>query len=149
VTSEREVADRGWRRQLAAGHAFDAFSWQEVEVDRGDLALDMAVTPQVVNSAGALQGGLMATLADSVAGMALLRGDDPYQDCATSDLHISYLAGARVGPVRAVATVLRRGRRSAVVRVDLVDRGAGDLPVATATLTFSARRAPGPGGPTG
>jgi acyl-coenzyme A thioesterase PaaI-like protein len=52
-------------------------------------------------------------------------------------MQVSFLAGARVGPVRAVAHVLRRGRRSAVVRVDVYDLGADDLHVTTSTLTFS------------
>lgn len=127
-------------RVLAEGHAFDAFDWREVEVEGADLALEMEVTPFVVNSSGALQGGLMATLADMVAGSVLVKGDGAYQSAFTSELHISYLAGARVGPVRASAHVLRRGKRSAVVRVEMIDRGADDLPVATCTVTFSVRR---------
>jgi len=128
---------------LAPGHAFDSFDWKAVEVEGADWAMEMEVTPQVVNSAGALQGGLMATLVDMVAGTALLRGEGAYERSATSELHISFLAGARVGPVRAVATVLRRGGRTAVVRVDVHDRGAEDLQVATATLTFAVRPAGG------
>jgi uncharacterized protein (TIGR00369 family) len=129
------------KRVLAEGHAFDAFDWREVEVEGADLALEMEVTPLVVNSSGALQGGLMATLADMVAGSALVNGTSAYQSAFTSELHISYLAGARVGPVRAAAYILRRGKRTAVARVEMVDRGADDLPVATCTLTFSVRRA--------
>ena len=131
---------------MAEGHAFDSFAWREVAVDGADMAYDMEVTPLVVNTSGALQGGLMATLADTVAGIALVRGEGAYRSAFTSELHISYLAGARFGPVRAVAHVLRRGNRSAVVRVEMVDRGAGDLPVATCTVTFSVRRT-GPGDP--
>ena len=137
--TDREPA----KRMLAEGHAFDAFDWREVAVDGSDLALEMEVTPYVVNSSGALQGGLMATLADMVAGSALVKGDGAYQSAFTSELHISFLAGARVGPVRATAHVLRRGKRTAVVRVEMVDRGADDLPVGTCTLTFSVRRPPG------
>jgi uncharacterized protein (TIGR00369 family) len=128
-------------RVLAEGHAFDAFDWREVAVKGADLAIEMAVTPYVVNSSGALQGGLMATLADMVAGSALVKGEGAYQSAFTSELHISYLAGARVGPVRATAHVLRRGKRTAVVRVEMLDVGADDLPVATSTVTFSVRRA--------
>jgi acyl-coenzyme A thioesterase PaaI-like protein len=72
-----------------------------------------------------------------VAGTALLRGEEPYLRGATSELQISFLAGARVGPVLATARVLRRGQRSAVVRVEVCDAGADDLHVATATLTFA------------
>jgi uncharacterized protein (TIGR00369 family) len=99
--------------------------------------MEMEVTPQVVNSSGALQGGLLATLVDMVAGSALLRGDHAYERTATSELQVSYLDGARIGPVVATAHVLRRGRRRAVVRVEVRDRGADDLHVATALLTFA------------
>jgi acyl-coenzyme A thioesterase PaaI-like protein len=75
-----------------------------------------------------------------VAGMALLSGEDAYERSATSEMQISFLAGARVGPVRAVAHILRRGYRSAVVRVEVHDLGADGLHVATSTLTFSARK---------
>jgi uncharacterized protein (TIGR00369 family) len=131
----------GAGRKLADGHAFDAFEWRPVEVAGVDGAIDMEVTPRVVNSSGALQGGLLATLCDMVAGTALLGGDSPYERSATSELHISFLEGARTGPVRATARILRRGRRTAVVRVDVVDRGAGDALVAVATLTFAVRGA--------
>ncbi len=124
---------------LGGGHAFDSFDWRDVEVEGADWAMEMEVTPRVVNSSGALQGGLLATLIDMVAGTSLLRGRSAYGRSATSELQVSFLAGARVGPVRATAHVLRRGGRSAVVRVDVHDLGADHLHVATATLTFSVR----------
>jgi uncharacterized protein (TIGR00369 family) len=125
--------------RLVLGHAFEALEWKTVEAPQADWAIEMEVTPRVVNSSGALQGGLLATLIDLVAGTALLRGEEAYERTATSELQVSFLAGARVGPVLATAHVLRRGRRSAVVRVDVHDRGAQDLYVATATLTFAVR----------
>lgn len=136
-----EPAERE-RRRLAEGHAFDALDYRPVEVAGADWALEMDVTPQVVNSSGALQGGLLATLCDVAAGMALLQGPDPYQRSATTELHLSFLEGIRRGPALATAQVLRRGRRSAVVRVDVRDRGVGDRLAATATLTFAVRRPP-------
>jgi uncharacterized protein (TIGR00369 family) len=131
---------------LAPGHALDTFEMRPVEVAGADWAMEMEVTPLVVNSSGALQGGLLATLVDMVAGTALVRGEGAYARTATSEMQISFLAGARVGPVLATAQVLRRGRRSAVVRVDVRDRGAGNLHVAAATLTFAARGGTDPPG---
>jgi uncharacterized protein (TIGR00369 family) len=131
------------RPALVEGHAFEALDWHEVTVEGADWAIEMAVTPRVVNSSGALQGGLLATLADMVAGTALMRGSDPYVRSATTEMHVSFLEAARQGPVVATAYVLRRGRRTAVVRVDVRDRSAGDILVATATLSFAVRRAEG------
>jgi uncharacterized protein (TIGR00369 family) len=136
----RDVTSEPARRELASGHAFEAFSWRDITVEGADWAMEMDVTPRVMNSSGVLQGGLLATLIDMVAGVATMRGDDPYVRNATSEMQISYLAGARVGPVRAVAHILRRGRRMAVVRVDVHDVGADNLYVASATLTFAGKR---------
>jgi uncharacterized protein (TIGR00369 family) len=127
------------RIELAAGHAFESFTWRDVVVEGADWAMEMDVTPRVVNSSGVLQGGLLATLIDMVAGVSLQRGEQAYLRNATSEMQVSFLAGARVGPVRAVAHILRRGQRSAVVRVDVHDLGADDLYVATSTLTFSVK----------
>ena len=125
--------------RVGVGHTFDTLEWRDVEVEGADWAMEMEVTPRVVNSSGALQGGLLATLIDMAAGTSLLRGESAYGRSATSELQVSFLDEARVGPVRAAAHVLRRGRRSAVVRVDVHDLGADRLHVATATLTFAVR----------
>lgn len=130
---------------LASGHAFESFNWRDVTVDGADWAMEMEITPKVVNSSGALQGGLLATLIDMVAGVSLLRGEDSYMRSATSEMQISFLDGARRGPVRAEAHVLRRGYRSAVVRVDVYDAGADDLHVAAATLNFAVKPRPSDG----
>ena len=130
---------------LPPGHVFESFDLRTVEIPGADWAMEMAITPLVVNSSGVLQGGLMATLIDLVAGTALLRGKLASQRGTTSEMHVNFLAAARVGPVRATAHILRRGKRSAVIRVDVQDLGAQDLHVATATLTFAVR--PGEGSP--
>ena len=91
-------------RLLAPGHAFEAFDWRPVTQEGADWVMEMEVTPRVVNSSGALQGGLLATLIDSVAGMSLMpgvmEGDFPGPRPVTSEMQVSFLAAARVGPVR-------------------------------------------------
>jgi uncharacterized protein (TIGR00369 family) len=123
--------------RLVPGHAFEAFEWRVVPEEGADWVMEMEVTPRVVNSSGALQGGLLATLIDSVGGMSVMQGDPAGSRPLTSEMQVSYLAGARVGPVRATAHILHRGRRSAVVRVDVRDVGADNLHVATGTLRFA------------
>jgi uncharacterized protein (TIGR00369 family) len=134
--------------RLTPGHAFEAFDLRTVEVPGADWAMEMEVTPQVVNSSGVLQGGLLTTLVDLVAGTAIWRAGPAPLKGSTTELNVSFLAPARVGPVRATAHVLRWGKRSVVVRVDVHDRGAEDLFVATATLTFAVRPVEGTPGTT-
>jgi uncharacterized protein (TIGR00369 family) len=123
-------------RVLAAGrHLLQQLTFRDVEVNGADLAIDLDLGPTVTNPRGALQGGIMATLVDIVAGRAVLL-DGPRDGVATTDLSIHYLRGLTVGPARAVATVVRRGRSLAVVTVDVIDVGTGEL-CAVSTVAFS------------
>jgi uncharacterized protein (TIGR00369 family) len=129
---------------LAAGqHLLQQLDFRDVEHDGADLAVELDLDPRVTNPRGALQGGLMATLVDVVAGRAVLEAAPvPLTGIATADLTIHYLKGLTVGPARAVATVVRLGRSLAVVTVEVLDMGSGQL-CAVSTVAFSVSP-PGP-----
>jgi uncharacterized protein (TIGR00369 family) len=108
---------------------------REAPVTTGDYAMEMPVGPHVANNRGGLQGGLLATLVDVVAGIASLIGLPPGISAATSDLNLHFLSGVTVGPARAEAWVKRRGKRVIVVQVEVSDVGR-DVLSAIATATF-------------
>jgi uncharacterized protein (TIGR00369 family) len=83
-----------------------------------------------------VQGGLIATLADIVAGRSLLGGLPEGHLLTTADLSIKYLASNDVGPIRAEATIIRRGRNLCIVQVEITDTGTERL-TAISTLSFS------------
>jgi len=117
-------------------HLLMSLNMRDVEVDGVDLAIEMPVTARVANSRGGLQGGLIATLIDVVAGRAAMEGADAGHSSATSDMNIHFLAPITEGPARAEGTVLRRGRRSVVVHVDVRDL-ATDRLAAGSTISFT------------
>jgi uncharacterized protein (TIGR00369 family) len=122
---------------LAAGdHLFQQLSLRDVDDDVADLAMEMDVDDRFTNPRGGLQGGLVATLVDVVAGRAVFDGTPKGQHVSTADLSIHYLRGVTRGPARARATVLRRGRNLAVVSVEVIDMGTGEL-AAVSNLTFA------------
>lgn len=102
----------------------------------GEFAMTMPVSPQVVNTSGALQGGLIATLADVAGGQLGLEYLEPGTAMTTSDLVIRYLRPIRQGSARAVPKVLRAGRRSLVVQIDIFGDSDSEL-AATATVNFA------------
>ena len=53
------------------------------------LTMEMEVTPRVVNGAGVLHGGLLATLVDMAAGSLLMRDVEPGRRFTTSDMHVA------------------------------------------------------------
>jgi uncharacterized protein (TIGR00369 family) len=117
-------------------HLFAQLEMRDVAVDGADLAIEMPTAPHLTNARGALQGGLIATLIDVVAGRAALEGLPSLESVATSDLTVHYLAPVVVGPARAEARVLRRGSRSVVVDVQVHDAGADRL-AAVSTIAFA------------
>jgi uncharacterized protein (TIGR00369 family) len=104
---------------------------------RGDeFAMELPVSPQVVNAAGALQGGMIATLAD-VAGRHLgLEHIQPGTAITTADLFVRYLRPITEGSARAFPRILRAGRRSVVAQVEIFGSGDDEL-AATATVNFA------------
>lgn len=115
----------------------------------GEFAMTMPVSPQVVNTSGALQGGLIATLADVAGGQLGLEYLQPGTAMTTSDLVIRYLRPIRHGSARAVPTVLRAGRRSLVVQIDIFGDSDSDSELAaTATVNFAIVGRPTETGPT-
>ena len=122
---------------LASGdHLLLALGMVDVDVEGADLAIEMPVSPRVANSRGGLQGGLIATLIDVVAGRLAVDGADAGHGSATSDMSIHFLAPIVDGPARAEGRVLRRGRRSVVVHVDVRDMASERL-AAVSTISFT------------
>ena len=73
----------------------------------GEFAMTMPVSPQVVNTSGALQGGLIATLVDVAGGQFGLDYLQPGTTMTTADLFIRYLRPIRQGSAFAVPRMLR------------------------------------------
>jgi uncharacterized protein (TIGR00369 family) len=104
----------------------------------GEFAMTLPVTPQVVNTSGALQGGLIATLVDVAGGQFGLEYLQEGTTMTTADLFIRYLRPIRQGSAFAVPRMLRNGRRAMVMQVDVYGDGDGDEALlATATVNFA------------
>lgn len=116
---------------------FEQLGLRTVESSADSLVMEMPVDERTTNTNGGLQGGLIATMADVAAGQ-LASAVTPFGfGIATTDLFIRYLRPIKVGPARAVAKVLRTGKRSVVVQVDIHRGEDGEL-AATATVNFAA-----------
>jgi uncharacterized protein (TIGR00369 family) len=104
----------------------------------GEFAMTMPVSPQVVNTSGALQGGLIATLVDVAGGQFGLEYLREGTTMTTADLVIRYLRPIRQGTAFAVPRMLRSGRRAMVMQIDVYGDSDGDEELlATATVNFA------------
>jgi uncharacterized protein (TIGR00369 family) len=122
-------------REGGKGHLLGELGMYDVPAEGCDLAMEIPLSPRVANGRGGLQGGLLATLVDIVAGRAALAALPSGYSAATADMNLHFMSAVTVGPARAEATVLRQGKRMCVVRVEVRDMGR-DVWAATATTTF-------------
>lgn len=118
-------------------------AWLGIELvtSTGDGAvLRMPARPEMANRSGMVHGGFIALLADTAMGRAVAAVLPDGHWHASFDLKTSFIAPGRIGEaLRAVATVLHSGRRTAVAECRIEDED-GRL-VATATATFIVQKA--------
>ncbi|WP_293235030.1 PaaI family thioesterase [Mycolicibacterium sp.] len=117
-------------------HLLRQLGMRDVEESAERMVIEMDNRPNLVNIRGALQGGLVATLIDVAAGRLAGNASGAGNDVTTADMNVHFLAPIIEGPARAVATVVRAGRRLIVTSVDVTDVGR-DCLAARATLTFA------------
>jgi acyl-coenzyme A thioesterase PaaI-like protein len=82
------------------------------------------MTPFVVNTLGAMQGGAVASIAAAAATAAADAELGRPTTCV--DLEINYLTLGRIGPIRAVPRVLRSEPDWCLVAIEVRDHGNED-----------------------
>jgi uncharacterized protein (TIGR00369 family) len=122
------------------GHLLGQLPFYDVAETADTVVVDLHHRPDLVNTRGALQGGLIATLIDVAAGRLAFKFCDPHAGAGTSDMSIHFLAPITEGPARATATLVRAGQRSIVIGVDVHDV-CRDRLAARATLSFAVMEA--------
>ncbi len=104
------------------------------DIGKGYVKGEIGLKSDLMNPTGILHGGVMVTLADTVAifGCGYL-----YEvvTIATLDLTVSFLKPVKTGKVTACGKVLSRGRSLSLWQVDEFDE-SGNL-IAVVNVTFS------------
>ena len=91
-------------------------------VEQSPGVLETRLTPEIMNSAGILQGGAVALLADDSAHSAAAAHSG--KNCSVFDLDIHFLDALRIGPVRSSAEMVGETRSGTTMwRVELRDLG--------------------------
>lgn len=105
---------------------FRSLEIKVLELGEGECAMAMAARDEHTNIHGTVHGGVLAALADSACGVALLTllADD--EITMTLNLNISYINPAKICSLTAKSRVVCRRRGTAVLEADIFDP-AGSL----------------------
>jgi uncharacterized protein (TIGR00369 family) len=104
------------------------------DVAPGTATLAVNIRKDLMQNQGVVHGGAIASLIDTATAFAIISLLAPKEKVTTVDLAISYLRPASRGRLKAVAKVVRTGRRLFVVSADVFDK-RGSL-ITTALSTY-------------
>jgi 1,4-dihydroxy-2-naphthoyl-CoA hydrolase len=125
-TFDQDVADMmlaGGMNGTGGGGVPQYLGIRFTSITPGVVVAELDVTTELLNPFGAAHGATLAALVDHLLGSAVFpllpRGTWP----ATLEFKLNYLAPARVGVLRATATVVSMSKRTAVIAVDCENEG--------------------------
>jgi uncharacterized protein (TIGR00369 family) len=98
------------RARLAANPFIKFVGIQIPELGRGFARFLLPFKPELANSIGLLQGGVIAALADEAVAFALYSLVKEGETFNTVEMKINFLAAVQEGDVEAVAQIAKRGR---------------------------------------
>ena len=133
-----EASQQHWEVIERGEHLFQQLLTRDLPSPDGHLVIEMDIRPELTNVRGGLQGGLIAVLIDMCAGRLADQTCDHENgfSTATADLNVHFLSPVTVGPVRTEARIVRKGKASIVLQVEVTDLGRDKL-AAVSTLAFT------------
>jgi uncharacterized protein (TIGR00369 family) len=108
-------------------------------VGPGTMTAELDVRADLLNPFGTAHGGVLAALVDHVLGAVLYPLIPRGAWAATTEFKLNLLAPARSGVLEATSNVLALTKRTAVVRIDVVNESRL-VGLAQGTVTISAPR---------
>ena len=102
--------------------------------DQGWIRIGFDGKPEFRNPAGYIQGGILAAMLDDTMGPAAFIMGKGEVFTPTIDMHISFLAPAKVGPIFGEASVVQMGKSIAFLEGKLMDEAGTLLAKATASV---------------
>jgi uncharacterized protein (TIGR00369 family) len=107
--------------------------WKALSLEPGHVRVRYTAKTEFANPQGAIQGGFLAAMLDDAMGPALFTTLGAEDFAPTIEMKVSYLRGARPGPIIAEGRVVHQTRSLAFLEGTLATED-GEL-VATATAT--------------
>jgi uncharacterized protein (TIGR00369 family) len=91
------------------------------EITDGRATVILAAGPKHANPMGTLHGGILCDIADAAMGMAFASTLAPEESFTTVELKINFFRPIWQAQLRAVGTVVQRGRTIGYVECDVTD----------------------------
>ncbi|RKD22967.1 hypothetical protein BEP19_12105 [Ammoniphilus oxalaticus] len=120
---------------------WDHIRIEEIEAHDGQSEIRCEIFQNLLNSAGVVHGGALATLVDASIGSAVRSTLDlSTQTSATVDLNIKYIKAGRGTVLTAKASLAHRGRTLVVGNSEIYDDQQNLVAIGSATFMILKRK---------
>jgi uncharacterized protein (TIGR00369 family) len=129
----KETILQGYKKQ----HFLGLIGFELSKIELGHIERLMVIEQKHQQQYGNLHGGLIATLADTVAGYAAFTAVAPGHGVVTGELKVSYFEPGFGDKVLAIGKVVRQGRKINFCEAEIwVMRGEEKVLIAKASATM-------------
>ncbi len=135
---DQQKSDTLWDR-VRTIPIVETLSMKLVECDQGYCRIAVPYDRRYDGIYKSFHGGLLMTIADSVACFAIMTATGPEDHLTTTDMNIRFLSPC-LSDVDAKATVIKLGRTLCPVAVDLFDQSGKKVAVAQVTYIRLTKR---------
>lgn len=105
--------------------------------ETGRAFCELPAGNQHLNPMGIVHGGIIADLADAAMGVAVATVVNDNEGFSTIEMHLNYFVAVKQGLLKAVANVVRRGKRTVYLECEVRDEEDRLVAKATSTCLFS------------
>jgi uncharacterized protein (TIGR00369 family) len=118
--TEQEFSPEAIRRRLMTIPAVHTFGYRVEELSPGRAVIVAPYETKLDGIFECFHGGLLATLADSTGGAAVLTATGAETEMATTDMNIRFLAPCH-SDARATARIIKAGRSLVIAEINVHD----------------------------
>ncbi len=129
----REKVYSSWKARRAPSPATRLLGIRILKLSKGRAVLEMDVDLKMHNLSATMHGGIMGDIADAAMGIALATTLKPEEDFTTIEFKMSFIRPHVEGPLRAVGTIAKRGRRISFTEATLTNNEGEIIAKSTGT----------------
>lgn len=112
----------------------DFMGFKVVRAEKGRIVIEMTTREEMFNSVGAVQGGMVTTIADASMGMAAVTLLDDVHTAATVELKINFIRAPGLAKLTATGRIVHQGRKLMMAEADVVNDEGKLIAKASSTL---------------
>lgn len=132
MMADPNISSEAIRQRLMAIPAMQTFGYRVEELSHGRAVLVAPYDTSLDGIFACFHGGLLATLADSAGGTAMLTVTGADTRMATTDINIRFLAPCHTD-ARATAQIIKAGRSLVIAEINIHDLNGRHVAVSQAT----------------